>query len=127
MVRYRDHAGKQRAEQFIRKTDAMARLREVESAEQTGRLDALDAGKQTLAAVGRAVRETGEVELVRANRLDENGVHLECGRSRPGGGRATRERALADMPVRTIRKSHVTPSARTRSRQGFLRQASAVR
>lgn len=52
-VRYRDHTGKQRAEAFTIKPDATARLRAVQSAEDTGRLDLLDAGKVTLRDRGK--------------------------------------------------------------------------
>jgi integrase len=106
MVRFRDHTGKQRAEQFSRKADATARLREVESAEQTGRLDVIDGGKQTLAELGakfvRLERSAWSAQTLDEHRYLWNGVVL--GRGASGYPRA----ALADMPVRSIRKSHVT-------------------
>ena len=43
-VRYRDHTGRQRSEQFTARADAASRLREVQTMEETGRLDLLDAG-----------------------------------------------------------------------------------
>jgi integrase len=110
MVRYRDLAGKQRAEQFSRKSDATTRLREVESAEQTGRLDVIDGGKQTLAQIGarffRLERSGWEATTANEYRYIWNSAVL--GRPRPGSPRKYPRAAIADMPVRMIRKSHVT-------------------
>lgn len=105
MVRYRDHSGKQRAEQFSKKADAQARLREVESAEQTGRLDVLDAGKQSLAQIGaqwfRLTASEWSESTAAEYRYLWNAIVL--GR---GNGTNYPRAEIADLPIRTIRKSH---------------------
>lgn len=51
-VRWRDHTGAPRSRQFTLKADAEQHATDVERAKQTGRLDAIDAGTQTLREVG---------------------------------------------------------------------------
>jgi integrase len=102
-VRYRDHTGRSRSEQYSRKADAEARLREVQSAEETGRLDVLDAGKATLAEVG--------AEFFKLNRRawstnTAKGYAYIWNAVVEGESKYPRA-ALADVPVRAIRKAHV--------------------
>jgi len=102
-VRYRDHAGVSRSDQFTRKADAQARLLEVQTAEQTGRIDVLDAGKRPLHEIGAQFyalnRRAWADTTAYGHRVIWNSVVL---------GEASYPRAaIADMPVRMIRKSHV--------------------
>jgi integrase len=102
-VRYRDHTGRDRSEQFTRKADAESRLREVQTAEETGRMEVLDAGTSTLSEVG--VRyftlHKGEWKPNTAK------GHAYVWNAAVEGESDYPRAALADMPIRTIRKSHV--------------------
>jgi integrase len=102
-VRYRDHTGRDRSEQFTRKADAEARLREVQTAEETGRIDLLDSGTATLAEVGvdffRLHKGEWSKNTAKGHGYIWNAV-VEGESSYPRA-------ALADMAVRNIRKSHV--------------------
>lgn len=104
-VRYRDHTGASRSEQFSSKAAALARLREVQAAEETGRLDVLDAGKQTLAEIGatwfRLTKSEWSEATASEYRYLWNAIVL--GRS---NGKAYPRAAIADLPIRTIRRSH---------------------
>jgi len=102
-VRYRDHTGKDRSEQFTRKADADARLREVQTLEETGKIDLLDAGKTTLAEVA--------VQFFQLNRREwkDNTAkqHAYLWNSVMEGEGDYSRPAIVDMPVRGIRTSHV--------------------
>jgi integrase len=102
-VRFRDHAGRQRAEQFTRKADADARKLEVERAAQTGRIDMLDAGTATLSEVGVEFFRLHKGEWSKNTARGHAYVWNAAVEGESGYPRA----ALADMPVRAIRKSHV--------------------
>ena len=103
-IRYRDHTGRSRSEQFTRKGDAEARLREVQTAEETGRIDLMDAGTATLSEVG--------VQFFRLHKGEwkENTAkgHAYVWNAAVEGESGYPRAALADMAVRNIRKSHVT-------------------
>jgi integrase len=103
-VRYRDHVGRSCSEQFTRKADAESRLREVQTAEQTGRIDVLDAGTATLAEVG--VQFFGLHKRDWKTNTAEG--HAYIWNSAIEGEARYPRAAIADMPVRNIRKSHVT-------------------
>ncbi len=103
-VRYRDHTGRSRSEQFTRKSDADSRLREVQTAEETGRMDILDTGTATLSEVGVRYFNLHKGEW-KANTA--KGHAYVWNAVIEGEGDYPRA-ALADMPVRNIRKSHVT-------------------
>jgi len=96
-VRYRDQAGRSRSEQYTRKADADARKTEIERAAQTGRLDLVEGGTQTLAQVGadffRLHKGDWETSTARG--------HMYIWNSLVHGSE------LAAMPVRSIRRSHV--------------------
>jgi integrase len=120
LLRYRDHTGKQRAESFTRKADAETRKTEVERAKQTGRLDTLDSGDQTLAQVMRQWFAAHANDFATSTRKQHayiwNAVVLgepEEGATGTGTGadkkpkRAYKRAAIVDMPVKSIRRSHV--------------------
>ena len=81
-VRYRDHAGRDRSEQYTRKADAEARLREVQTAEETGRMDVLDSGTATLSEVGVPVLQVAQARMV-----EEHSAGPRLRLERDGGGR----------------------------------------
>jgi integrase len=107
-VRFRDHTGKSRSDQFSRKDKAMERLREVQSLEETGRLDMLDSGKQSLATVGadwfRLTKSEWSESTADEYRYLWNAVVL--GKAADGSSNAYPRSAIADLPIRTIRRSH---------------------
>jgi integrase len=103
-VRYRDHTGRSRSEQFTRKPDAQTRLREVQTAEDTGRMDVLDAGTATLSEVGVRFFNLHKGEW-KANTAKG---HAYVWNAAVEGESEYPRAALADMSVRNIRKSHVT-------------------
>ncbi len=103
-VRYRDHTGRSRSEQFTRKGDAEARLREVQSAEETGRIDLMDAGTATLSEAGVQFFRLHKGEWQPNTAKGHAYVWNAAVEGESGYPRA----ALADMAVRNIRKSHVT-------------------
>lgn len=107
-VRYRDHTESNRSEQFTRKADAQARLLEVQTAEQTKSMDLLDGGAQPLHEIGAAFyrlnRDGWADTTAYGHRVIWNAVVLGEGEK---GGTDYPRAAIADMPVRSIRKSHV--------------------
>lgn len=118
-VRWRDHNGKSKSAQFTRKRDADAHALDVERAKQTGRLDLLDSGTQTLAEIGAEYfrLHKSEWEPVTAKGLAY--VWNAAVEGQPSKGSRTNypRAAIADMQVRTIRRSHV---------QGFKVDAQAA-
>lgn len=119
LLRYRDHTGKQRAESFTLKADAETRKTEVERAGQTGRLDVLDGGTQTLAAIGGEwfALHKGEfsANTSRQHVYIWNAVLLgQPKKGATGTGAAStkptrvyKRATIVDLPVRSIRRSHV--------------------
>lgn len=103
-VRYRDHTGKQRSEQFTRKQDAETRVREVQSAEETGRMDVLDAGTVTLSEIGVRFFQLHKGEW---KKNTGQGYAYMWNAAIEGESKYPRA-AIADMQIRNIRKSHVT-------------------
>lgn len=96
-VRYRDHTGAQRSEQFTAKADAEAFRVKVERAAQTGRLDLLQGEKQTLAEIGLLFFKAhkGDWALATAKaKVSAWNAHID-------------DHDIASMPVGRIRKSHV--------------------
>jgi Tfp pilus assembly protein FimV len=82
----------------------MARLREVQTAEETGRMDVLDAGAATLSNVGVAFFRLHKSEWKKNTAKGHAYVWNAAVEGESDYPRA----AIADMPVRNIRKSHVT-------------------
>jgi integrase len=103
-IRYRDHAKQQRSEQFTRKGDAESRLREVQTAEETGRIDLLDSGTATLSEVGVQFFNLHKNEWGEGTAEGHAYVWNAAVEGESKHPRAT----IADMAVRNIRKSHVT-------------------
>lgn len=96
-VRYRDHTGAQRSDQFTAKADAEAFKLKVERAAQTGRLDLLQGENQTLAEIG--------LRFLKAHKAD---WALATAKGKVSAWNAhVNDHAIASMPVARIRKSHI--------------------
>jgi integrase len=108
-VRWRDHNGKAKSQQFTLKADATNFAAEVERAKQTGRLDLLDAGTQTLAEVGAEFFRLHKSEWAQATARNLAYIWNACVEGDPGSraSKAYPRAAIADLQVRSIRKSHV--------------------
>ncbi len=103
-VRYRDHTGRDRSEQYTRRSDAESRRREVQIAEETGRLDLLDSGKATLAEIGVRFFALHKGEW----KANTAAGHAYVWNAAVEGESDCPRAAIADMAVRNLRKSHVT-------------------
>ncbi len=108
-VRWRDHKGQSKSRQFSVKADALKFKTEVERAKQTGNLEALDAGALTLAEVGAEFFRLHKGDWSQSTVRNLAYIWNSCIEGDPGA-RACKtypRAALADMPVRSIRRSHV--------------------